>query len=1349
MALSWWLKSRKDSSKFFVSGLRSDKRRDGTRLALETLEDRLTPTTAISFANNVLTINVGANNETARLSESGGNLTITSNDVGGTTADAGAQTLGFSVATAQNVGNTGSIASGKDVRLINITGAAGTQTVNLAGGNFTAMDIDDGLIENVSFQTAPSTFTDISGAGTSDVAAVPTSNLTIGESVTTPGAIVFGAGQATTEAPGATLTAVTLTLEGAGSYALDNVNDVGTLAAVTTGAIAFNNGTNTLTVGMVGSIAGITTTNSDVTITADSLILGQPITAGAGVVSLQPFTNTLPIQLGAASVAGTSYGLTDADLNQITAGSLQIGSATETGGIAVVNPISRHGFAELNLVTGNTTANAVTQTAPVSAADLDVQAAGGVELTNGANFVDGIAGSTGSGDFDFTDNANVSIIRLSPTDPTFGINANGNVTITVTAGNSTSGNITLSWSVAGATVTLTVAGSIAAGDTDAAAPLNKVTATDLVLSSSTGAGSAALPLSTTISNLVALNTTSGGIFLSNSGPLTIGFTGDPFQGVADEGSLDPISLASGPGDTFTLGSGTGEDVASDGGNITLSADTLVIANAITTGSASAGIVTLQQAGTTTRNIALGADPSPGNLGLSEADLNHVTANILRIGRTDNAGNIMPSGNISQPATVGSGLSLLTGGEIEAFQSAGSIAATNLRMEAATGIDHAVLQVSQLAASNSTSGLIEFTNSGDLTIGSVDGLAGITNDGGEVSILADGLTVSQPITATDFVFIQASFEGGAPININAPINGRAVEVTSGLSGSDITVTASGTSPLIIGGSGPAVVDLGNLQGPVSIGGSSITINSPAIASVLSVTATQVRWNNSEFVNYGATPLTINGGNASNVFNILGTGLGSPVTINTGAAASNIVNVGSASTVLASLLGPLTLNGQGASSTLNINDQGDTTGQTYNLASGTVSGAVAATYSGFASLTVIGGSGADIFNVAPSNTQFIIGGNSPTPPNFGDQLNMNSLTPGSTLLVSFDPASGFSGSWNFVGAQPVEFSGIESLTPAPAVITSPSAATFVTGQPGTFQFTTAGTPTTSITQGGALPDGVTFVDNGNGTATLFGVPATTGAFPLIITAVAGNGTFSSQSFTLTVNTRTAPSFSPISANLQFSSTQFAPNPGGNPTAALVQGFYNNILGRPGDAVEINQWVSALQSGVSSAQVVADFWNSTEHRQDEVNSYYQYYLGRTPTSADEQFWVTQLQSGESENNVVLQFLSSPEYSQLHVSNANFVGDLYLQILGRPADPAGLASFEASLDAGASRLDVAAEILFSSEANSLAINSYYLIALDRQGTTTDIEFWLQLANGGMPLGNIAQDFLASNEYAQNASGS
>ena len=67
------------------------------------------------------------------------------------------------------------------------------------------------------------------------------------------------------------------------------------------------------------------------------------------------------------------------------------------------------------------------------------------------------------------------------------------------------------------------------------------------------------------------------------------------------------------------------------------------------------------------------------------------------------------------------------------------------------------------------------------------------------------------------------------------------------------------------------------------------------------------------------------------------------------------------------------------------------------------------------------------------------------------------------------------------------------------------------------TTTGFPTAALTETGALPTGVTFVDNGDGTATLAGTPAagTGGTYALTITAANGVLPDATQSFTLTVD------------------------------------------------------------------------------------------------------------------------------------------------------------------------------------------------------------------------------------------
>ncbi len=90
--------------------------------------------------------------------------------------------------------------------------------------------------------------------------------------------------------------------------------------------------------------------------------------------------------------------------------------------------------------------------------------------------------------------------------------------------------------------------------------------------------------------------------------------------------------------------------------------------------------------------------------------------------------------------------------------------------------------------------------------------------------------------------------------------------------------------------------------------------------------------------------------------------------------------------------------------------------------------------------------------------------------------------------------------------------------PPTITSGSSTTFSVGTPSSFLVTTAAAtfPTASLSEIGALPNGVTFIDNGNGTATLSGTPGTGtgGVYPITIIAQNGISPNATQSFTLNV-------------------------------------------------------------------------------------------------------------------------------------------------------------------------------------------------------------------------------------------
>jgi hypothetical protein len=88
-------------------------------------------------------------------------------------------------------------------------------------------------------------------------------------------------------------------------------------------------------------------------------------------------------------------------------------------------------------------------------------------------------------------------------------------------------------------------------------------------------------------------------------------------------------------------------------------------------------------------------------------------------------------------------------------------------------------------------------------------------------------------------------------------------------------------------------------------------------------------------------------------------------------------------------------------------------------------------------------------------------------------------------------------------------------APSITNATSVATSI-GTAFTFAVTTGGYPAPALGETGTLPSQVTFVDNGNGTATISGTPQTGAASSYQITITAINGTSSTQqTFTIDVS------------------------------------------------------------------------------------------------------------------------------------------------------------------------------------------------------------------------------------------
>jgi hypothetical protein len=163
---------------------------------------------------------------------------------------------------------------------------------------------------------------------------------------------------------------------------------------------------------------------------------------------------------------------------------------------------------------------------------------------------------------------------------------------------------------------------------------------------------------------------------------------------------------------------------------------------------------------------------------------------------------------------------------------------------------------------------------------------------------------------------------------------------------------------------------------------------------------------------------------------------------------------------------------------------------------------------------------------------------------------------TLSGTPDPGTGGSYAITFTAANGVGSNAVQNFTltvSQPPAITSANTTTFTVAQAGTFTVTTTGSPTPTITRGGvALPSGVTFVDNGNGTGTLGGTPdpGTTGSYAITFTASNGVGSNAVQNFTL--NVHQAPGItSANSATFNFAPNTFSVTTTGFPTPSITRG------------------------------------------------------------------------------------------------------------------------------------------------------------------------------------------------------
>ncbi len=519
----------------------------------------------------------------------------------------------------------------------------------------------------------------------------------------------------------------------------------------------------------VASGAPLTSANGAITLLGTDLTISASVNSGTAGTTLGNSVAGTPINLGTANVTG-SIGLTQAYLNNVTANVLRIGTAT-AGAITVSQSISRGTLSLIN--NGSITETTSPATGSLSVTSLRVSSTGPVTLSN-ANNVANLGAST-SGAFTMNNGANAVNIPSSGVDGSAGIStSNAAITVTTTGSGLTalgpisagSGTITMT---AGGSITVDVVqgGSVSltssSGAIDSAGSNPIAASGQLSMNAATG-----ITVNTSAAKLQATNSTSGNINItqvaSPAQALTTAGTG--VVNNASGGIIDITNLAS----TVTVASGA--PITTNNGTITLLATDLTIAGLINSGTAS----------TTLGNALIGTPINLGtanvlnSMGITQADLNNITAGVLRIG-TATAGAI----TVSAPITKGS-LSLVNNGSITETIGSGSLAVTNLRISSTGPVTLSPANsVANLGASVTNAFTMNNgTHSLNLPGSGVDGAQSITTSNAVITITTTGtMTVPAGVQIQNLTFV-----GGTLVD-----NGTVAESLTGLSLGNMT--GSGT------------------------------------------------------------------------------------------------------------------------------------------------------------------------------------------------------------------------------------------------------------------------------------------------------------------------------------------------------------------------------------------------------------------------------------------------------------------------------------------------------------------------------------------------------------------------------
>jgi triacylglycerol lipase len=225
---------------------------------------------------------------------------------------------------------------------------------------------------------------------------------------------------------------------------------------------------------------------------------------------------------------------------------------------------------------------------------------------------------------------------------------------------------------------------------------------------------------------------------------------------------------------------------------------------------------------------------------------------------------------------------------------------------------------------------------------------------------------------------------------------------------------------------------------------------------------------------------------------------------------------------------------------------------------------------------------------------------------------------------------------------------------------------------------------------------------------------------------------------------------------------PPPAQGDISDFVERLYQQVLGRQADPAGLQAFVQQIETFGTVIPTVLAFFHSQEFlnrhtsNAEFLTTLYHTLLDRDPDPAGFIAFLNDLNSGlRTRGNLIDIFLDSQEFADLASflppldSLIAFVTNLYVRILGRGPDLAGLQSFVAQLQQSRTVLPTVLILLHSPEflarntSNTEYVTVLYRVFLDRVPDAVGLAGWVALlTQGAATRDQLAAQFAASPEF-------